>query len=354
MSFHKKIIINQLIFTAIMIKFKSWRWSRFTERSAYKRLSERPVWIIPLVLFIFSLLLADWKMFCLSEETVCCWLLLVILGITVFMNICCADEYYEIKSGKETIRKVYLYRPAYFQLGLITMVIRDKKSVIRKEIEWDYDFYEGDDASSFRFQIDGYHYYCSPVSNWEVLGHCQLSPTVYAKPNQIGHVTVLHHHGTTRMGADVFFVNNVYVPPLAAKDIRDLLTNEQLDEPRDYMIAKREGQYTVYGLYYGYGQLPFCQKLVIPFVIFKEGNQDIILKWVEEEGYIEMHRIQNSVVRSVSDVFVTMTVHSNSATGKVIKFNEELNVLKLLYQGPFYAIDFDSGAVVGDGYDYNP
>lgn len=338
-----------------MIKFKSWRWSRFTERSAYKRLSKKPMWIIPLIVFIFTLSDAGGKMFCLSVEAACCWLFLAILVIVVLMTIGCADKYYEIKSEKKVIRRIYLYYPDFFLFNSLTMVIRDREGIIRKVIEpWDCDFYEGDNASSFRFQINGDHYYCSPVARMELLGHCQLSATVFADPKHAGYVTVLNDHGTTTMDANAFFVSNVYVPPLAAKDIRDLLTNEQLDEPRDYMIAKRESKYTVYGLYYGYRQMPICKELVIPFVIYKEGNQDVILEWVEDEGYKELLRIPNSVKRSVSDVFVNLTVHSNSATGKVTKFNERTKKLELLYQGPFYAIDFDSGAVVGDDFDYNP
>ena len=337
-----------------MNEFKSWRWSRLTDPSALKRLWTHPKWIMPLVIVLLLLWLTTDKTLDLSNAMDWLfWFACALLAITVFLNICGADEYYEIKSDKKIIRKIYLYTPGFFSKNTQKeMIILTKDAQIRTPI-LDYDFEEWDDFSSFLFCVDSVKnwYYSSPVYEAEPLG-CPFGTTVYCQPDRPNYVKVLDSHGLSVFDADTFIVNGVFIPPQAEKQIIDAFTEEKAEVPQEYLIARNGKKYTVYGLYFD--KAPACISLAIPTVIFKEGGQDVILQWNHETGYREIYRTHYSMKRSVSDVFVELSYH-HGIGGTVKKFNEETGKLDLIYKGYFHAIDFDSGAVLGDnGFEYTP
>ena len=337
-----------------MKTFKSWRWSRLIDLSAFKRLLTHPQWIMPLILVLLFLWLMTDKTLGLPEAMEWLyWISCALLAVSIVQSICGADKYYEIKSGKKIIRKIYLYTPGHFSSKkFITMIICGKNyETFEKLLPHHYDFYEWKDFTSFLFEIDGNSYYCSPVSAVQPLGH-SMGTIAFANQEQPNKMIVLDDHGTTTLEADAFFVNGAYIPPLASKQIYNEVTDEKLDKPQDYLIAKRGKKYTVYGLYYL--DFPACRELKVPYIIFKEGDQEVILQWIDEYGYREIFRTRNSVKRAVSDVFVELS-YQHGIGGTIRKFNEITQKLELLYKGYFHAIDFDSGAVIGDnGYEYIP
>ncbi len=338
-----------------MIKLKSWRWSRLDDPSALKRLWTHPQWIIPLVIVLLTLWLVTDKTLDLPKSTawLCWWFAFALLIFAVILNICCADAYYEIKSGKKIIRKIYLYTSGFFSKKSETeMIILTKNEQIRTNI-LDYDFEEWDDFSSFLFSLadDKDWYYSSPVYEAELLGR-PFSTTVYYQPERPKRIKILDGHGLSIFDADAFIINGIFIPPLAKKQITDAITEERVEPPQEYLIAKRGKKYTVYGLYFD--KAPACLSLAIPTVIFKEGGQDVILKYHEETEYREIYRTHYSMKRSVNDVFVELSYH-HGIGGTVKKFNEETGKLDLIYKGYFHAIDFDSGAILGDkGFEYVP
>ena len=336
------------------MKLKSWRWSRLTEPSALKRLVTHPNWIVPLIMSLLMLWFASDEAidFSLIFTWLCrlCWL---ILGVAVLQNICCADEYYEIKSGKKIIRKIYLYTSGYFKRNIkVNMVMKEKNYEIHQPIEaHHYDFEKWDDFTSFLFEIDNEYYYSSPVAEAQPLGRC-IGATVFSPSGKEKQVTILDGCDILTLEADAFFLNGVYIPPLASQQIYANITNKKMAKPQDYLVAKHGKKYNVYGLYYL--NRPTCLQLRISNVIFKEGAQEVILQWNNKHGYQEIFRSNHSVKRAVSDIFVELT-YRHGIGGTIRKFNEQTQKLDLLYKGYFHAIDFDSGSIIGDqGYEFVP
>ena len=342
-----------------MSKIKSWRWSKLLDPPAYKRLVTHPEWIMP---FIISMMLL---FFFYNDETLTflpainglCWLALALLIVSILQTICCADDYYKIRLEKKVIRKIYIYTSGFFTPHQTArIVIADKDYEISEEIEpHAYTFHQWDDFSSFIFCTkDNQYYYSSPVYEAELLG-TPLSATAFYQTSG-NRLVILDGYGTTTLDHAVFFLGGVYIPPRAKQNIRHELTKEKVipsgEYTQDYLITKHGKTYRVYGL--SYDKRPVCLSLIIPTVIFKEGTQDVILKWIDNKGYREFYRSRHSVKRSVSDVLVELT-YPDGIGGTVRQFNERTNRLDLIYKGYFHAIDFDSGAIIGDnGFEYNP
>lgn len=337
-----------------MSTFKSWRWSRLTEPSAIKRLWTHPQWFVPCIAtIVLTMCVCDKSLNLPKIIEWLCWSTWVLLAVALLQNICCADEYYEIKSGKKLIRKIYLYTSGYFKKSkTVDMIIRGNNYEIHRPIEaHQYDFHKWDDFTSFLFTFEDNYYYSSPVNAAEYLGQC-IGTTVFSPAEKENQLVILDDHGTTTMDADAFFLNGAYIPPLASKEIYDEDTEEKLEVPEEYLIAKRGRKYSIYGLYYI--SSPKCRKLKAPNVIFKEGVQDVVLQWNDEYGYREIYRTRHSVKRQISDVFVELT-YQHGIGGTIRKFNEQTQKIDLLYKGCFHAIDFDNGSIIGDnGYEYIP
>ena len=337
----------------------SWRWSKLLDPPSYKRLVTHPEWIVPFITTIVLLLFCQDKTLDLPQAIIWLgWLSLALLIAVVLQNICCADYYYKIWSGKKIIRKIYIYTSGFFNKHptarvIITNGVYEISEQIRLH---SFSFFKWDDFSSFIFETnDDLSYYSSPVNEAELLGR-PLSATAFYQAEHPNRLTVLDGYGTTVLEADTFFVKGVYIPPLARQNIKDEDTGETIilsdEHTQDFLITKRRKSYSVYGL--SYDTRPACQRLIIPVVIFKEGSQEIILKWVDNYGYKEFYRSRNSVKRNVSDIFVELT-YQNGIGGTVRKFNEQTGCLDLLYKGYFHGIDFDTGAIIGDhSYEYIP
>ena len=208
----------------------------------------------------------------------------------------------------------------------------------------DYDYWENETFRCFIFSIDRLYYYLSPAYEEPVpLGKRKTKTSfVTDDPSKI---KILDNNSILTLQASFATWGNVYIPPVAKLSLGRSKT------PQEYLVIRTEKRYSVYGLY---ENRPACISLHIPVVIFKEAGQDVLLLG-DENGYHEIYRTQMSVKRSINNVFVELDDKSKDIRGSVKKFNEETKEFEQLYEGRFYAIDFESGAIRGEnGYEYTP
>ncbi len=340
-----------------MLSIFSWRWSQLLRRSAVKRFFTHVDQIF--ILMIFEGLLLG--MFIQNEPQLLTsrpfWHIAGVLFLfAILMVICTADNYYEIKSENKIKYYIYLYKAGIYSRNknLEMIILNEKKEYqIHAEILPDYTFYSWWNLSSFLFYPtnDKCWFYVSTLDDISPLGY-RIGQTVFSIPGQPNKIKVLDDYSTKLLSEDTFFLNGTYLPSSAEENIHDVDTGEILSPPQDYLIAKRGKKYTVYGLYYEDVPAPSCRVLSIPNIIFKEGAQEVLLQW-NDDRYIEVYRTHGSAKREVSDTFVELTF-PNGIGGTVKRFNEKTGKLDLIYKGYFHAIDFNSGAVLGDNFEYDP
>ncbi len=344
-----------------MLNIYSWRWSQILRRSAVKRVLTHIDQLFFLVIFetliigAYVMEYSNW-----FYEPNFGYFITALLIFDLIMVICTADCYYVIKDGSKKYYRIYLYNAgAYSGKERQEMVILNnhKEYQIRAEITPDYHFYRSIKGTAFLFhQINDDNWMYISGDDIISLGtrlnkYCE---SVYTQTDN--KMVILDIRGLKALEADVFFMNGAFIPPLAAQNIYDADTEEKLNEPQDFLIAKQDKCYTVYGIYdYLAGNdAPQCRILKMPYLIFKEGIQEVLLQWNEQCGYRELYRTRQSVKRNVDDTFVELTFQSGIG-GTVKKFDEKTGNIKLIYQGCFHAIDFGSGAVIGDnGFEYTP
>ena len=342
-----------------MLNIFSWRWSQLLKRSAVKRVltHSAQIYFLAVLETLFLAILAP-SAFLAANLQIFWYLIIGLLIFDILMVICTSDQYYEIKSGSQVKYRIYLYTETmYSKTKPIEMVVLNpqKEYLIREKIS-DHQFYQWSNWSSFIYCLEENHqwFYVSTLDDILKLGY-RISNNVYFIPKKKEQIIVLDNRGTMVITADAFFLNGVFLPPIAREHIMDADTEEQVQAPHDYLITKHSKNYVVYGIY-GYtdgADAPHCRILNISTVIFKEGGQEVILRWNDNYGYREFYRTQKSVKRDISDTFVELT-YQNGIGGTVKKFNEETGKLDLLYKGCFRAIDFQSGAVLGDNFEFNP
>ena len=338
-----------------MFNFKSWRWSRLTEPSALKRVFTHfnQIFFIILLIGFGSVMYARETQQNLLQSGIFWGCIGIIILFAILATICMADKYFEIHSYGKICQKIYLYNHGiYFPNNKIDMVVismsSDEVFIFEQKITEDYDFWKNENFSSFLFCDGNLYYYLSPEFNeLEVLGKRKTKTSFITENKPI--VKFLDNSGILTIPAELFILNDVFIPPLAEQNIYSGEKKEK--KPDKYIITKNSKKYSVYGLY---EDRPACVSLQIPVVIFKEANQDVILIWDKQSGYQEFYRTTYSVKRQLSNVFVEITYRAVIA-GTIKRFDEENKKFELLYKGRFYAIDFDNGAIIGEnGFEYNP
>lgn len=346
-----------------MLNFYSWRWSQLLRRSAAKRVITHIDQIFILILFeiVLLFLFVQDKQQLFHEQFFVLWATAIIIFDAIAV-ICMSDQYFTIKSGSKIKYRIYLYTAGVYsgKEDIEMIILNDKKEYqIRDRIKDNYRFYRWSDWSSFLFysKDNAEWFYVTTSDDIIQLGN-RVGETVFRNPQKPNKMCVLIGRGSMIIEAETFFFNGVYIPPVASKNIVDAETGEKLDNPQDFLVAKRGKEYTVYGLYKNFVKKdsPQCRILRIPNIIFKAGDQDVILQWQDNilqwnDGYREIYRTQHSVKRQVNDIFVELT-YQNGIGGTVKKFNEETGKLDTLYKGYFRGIDFDSGSVIGDNFEY--
>ena len=336
-----------------MFNLKSWRWSRLFEPSAWKRVVTHINQIFFILLFIGLLSLAllknsPEKIFTTEIVGTCTAIIFV---FSVLATVCMADEYFEIKINKTGLQKIYLYTSGiYFPNKKIDMTIisrfAGKKYILNEKITEDYHFWK--ETNCFLCCInDNYYYLSSVFYTLELLGQKKTKTSFMSKDT--AQIKVLDRKNVLSIQAEYFILGKIYIPPTAQDKIN--VHEIKVSAPDEYLIVNRLEKYYVYGLYEDYPRVLLLQ---IPIIIFKDMGQDVVLVWEEKSGYREIFRTQASVKRSLSNVFVELT-DKPKISGIIRRLNEQTMQIETLYEGRFYAIDFDSGSVTGEnGFEYNP
>ena len=335
-----------------MFNLKSWRWSRLFELSAWKRVvtHANQIFFVVLAVGFFSVMIVREYHELLSTPYF--WGIVAVMSlVAVLTTVCTADKYFKIRKDNKILQRIYLYNHGiYFPSNKIDMVITSKKNgedyIMREEITDDYHYW--DEVSCFLFCMDETYYYLSPsFKDPEPLGK-KKTKTIFL-PQDPTLVKILDGTDVVTIPAECFIFGKVFIPPVAVDEIKS--TGIKVSLPDEYLITKNGKKYSVYGLY---EEKPKVFSLQIPIVIFKEMGQDVVLIWDKEKGYREVFRTQASVKRSLSTIFVELT-DKPKISGIIRHFNEQTMQVETLYEGRFYAIDFDSGAIVGEnGFEYNP
>lgn len=335
-----------------MFNLKSWRWSRLFESSAWKRVVTHwnQIFLIVLVGGLVGFIFYK-KSFEENYPQEIFWICLCIAVIfSILATVCMADEYFEIKANNKSLHKIYLYNHGlYFSSDKIEMTIISKlfgeEYITKEKITEDYCFWHG--SSSFLFCMNDTYYYLSPsFQNPEILGKKKTETSFFSEATK---VNILDGINIFSSQADCFIYDKAFVPPVAVNEIKAHGRKARI--PDKYLIAKTGTNYTIYGLYEDYPRVLLLQ---IPIIIFKDMGQDVVLVWEEKSGYREIFRTQASVKRSLSNVFVELT-DKPKISGIIRRLNEQTMQIETLYEGRFYAIDFDSGSVTGEnGFEYNP
>ena len=335
-----------------MFKLRSWRWSRLTEPSALKRVITHfnQIFFVMIAVGFCSALFARENPELWKSSGFWCFIAVVTL-LAAVATICTADKYFEIKLNDKVHQRIYLYNHGiYFPEAKIDMVIISKihgeEYIFSEKISQDYTYWEN---NIFLFCIDdNYYYLSSKLHDPEPLGRKKTKTSFISGTQPV--IKALDCNDVLTIQSNCFIFGKVFVPPVAEGQITSSRGTEKL--PDNYLITKDGKRYTVYGLY---EEEPRVTSLHIPVVIFKEGGQDVVLTYENGKGYREVFRTKMSVKRNLSTVFVELTDNKPGVNGIIRHFNEETMQIETLYEGRFYAIDFDSGAIVGEnGFEYNP
>ena len=342
-----------------MFNLKSWRWSQILYLSALKRVFTHINQIFFVLIFIGLAVCLLYRH--VSPDIINSWSLWSICGIlvaySVLSTICTSDKYFEVKDDKKVYHKIYLYNngiySSNYQIHMIIISILDDGEYIMEYKIDNYDVWKNNKLSSFLFSHNDTYYYLSPVlSDPMELGQRRSKTIFVTGTNDSTSLIALDKDGRVNIQKGLFIFGRIFIPPKAKQNIQS--ATGKVKAPDNYIIIIKHYHYLIYGIY---ENEPAFTELKIPYVIFKDKGEDVVLQWVENTGYKEMYRTHHSIKRNLSNAFVELDYNRPNApvVGKVSKLNETTNKIETLYHGPFYAIHFDSGEVIGEnGYEYIP
>ena len=351
-----------------MRRFSSWRLSRLLDISAWKRLIHHQMWILALI-FCVTLWLCSYGSMPedLERFQVIFWMSFIFFLYAFMDTILGADKHRQIRL-KTTYCTIYVYnRNGRNSVWQDVIFIQDDteahiatKSTILKE-QGCY-FYK----DAFQYCVDGDN------NKWYYLSKDSDEPQFLGKKISYGKCTVflgdqkndgtldlciLHNQKVLHLSADSFVYGNIYVPPMARKNIMYRYIAKQtlritVDE---YLIVKKNGKYHVYGLKCYFSEIPTCIELNVPAVIFQEVKDRVILVY-NGSDYKELYR-NLSATRWIDNVIAELSDKYSDAGGVggvVWKFDEETKQLEKIYEGRYRALGFSDGSIVGDGWEYTP
>lgn len=328
------------------LKF-SWRLSRIGECSAWRRLLSKA----PLIVVMFVFLILCLILFNLSDKGM--------FGLALFMAIICgyiilkallgADDYYVIQMGKERC-KIWVYKNER----------TIKCSIFFKAQNWEksYDiaFYDKDilfdGREAFLFSV-GFDWY--------------LANKHYDKPQNIGMryrkyiyckrekengklvLNLLNGDNFETIKVDECITENICVPyDVWANQSENANQELEIENIKKFIILKDDNHYRVLGYANAKDENPRLINLTVPSLIFKEGNDVVILAYDNDKSeYKELYRKLTLMRKASTLIFEPLPKKCNQDIyGRVLRFDTESLELQDLYEGPVTAINFVNGEIL--------
>jgi len=299
----------------------------------------------------------------------------VFLGLTValFLHIILgADKYYRIKL-KSTKCYIYVYgKKGYGSASHDIIFIQDDTEAHIETTttclgEEGFVSPNWSRLNVFLYCLNGDNnkwYYLSPTSDEPQFLGKKLTADEYGTVFLAGitedgkqDLRVLHRDGIKYIVADSSVLGNAYVSRTAEKDIcyMGTKTKKPGEVPENYLIIRNDGKYQIYGLFSWWVDYPQCWKISVPFIIFQEVKDRVVL--INEVGeYKELCR-KLPATRWINNIIPELTEDydgSGSVGGIVWQFDENTNKLNKLYEGHFRALGFSDGSIIGDNWEYTP
>jgi len=352
-----------------MRKICSWRLSRLTDVSAWKRLSFYKGWVF---LIVFCIAFGAYWNFSDAEIM---WTIfeigIVLLLYVVLKTVLSADESYSIKLKTKRCH-IYIYNKYGSNSNVKEIIFHEKDSEARvctQETslqEKGYRFCKWQDFSAFMYCVNGDNnewFYLSPNSDSPQYLGKKLTYNVpdsvflagFTKEQKLD-LRVLNDQSVMHICADSFVLGNAYVPPKSREEIRYEIDNEwySADIPEDYLIVKNDGSYLVYGVSDTWVSSPKCQKISVRAIIFQEVRDRVVIAGVRGK-YEELYRMLPAT-RWVNDVIAELKDEPcmGIVGGTVWKFNEDTLQMEKLYEGVYRALGFADGSIVGNDWQYTP
>lgn len=345
----------------------SWRWSRISERSAWKKvLNVDGILIvvgfilsiagIPILLAIKDSQILVW-MRLTSGLLLFCGISFLLLGLSEILS---ADDCFSVQMGKNK-GKVYVYkienkyRPSFYEIlikagGREFLVFANQyKKNIYSESKAAFIYSNVCDNGSEIWALINKN-----SDDIQELGQ-SVGEYVFISPNQhkTGKIVlnVLQEDGYTEISADRYICKNILVPQ--ESEIESVYNGKivQVPIPNEYLIVKNDDKYQVWGIYCDEKNNPRSYALSVSSIIFHEGKDTVILLGKHFE-YTELYRGQSVGRKSttlISEVYDKKGY--KGVYGTVRRFNPQNKTLEELYTGPIFGILFDEGEIIGENGD---
>lgn len=326
---------------------KSWRLARISESSAWKRL-----WLkshLTIVMFVFLTLCLIWGDFPDREMFVLALLATVICGYIILKALLSADDCYVIPIGKERC-KIWVYEN---ETSATCSIFFKAQSWEKRYDALSYDkevFSDKREAFLFSVGFDWFlvnKHYDKPQN----IGarHRKYIYCKREKENGKLVLNLLNGDNFETIKVDKCITENICIPyDVWANQSENNDQELEIENIKKFIILKDNNHYRVLGYANAKDENPRLINLTVPSLIFKEGNDVVILAYDNEKSeYKELYRKLTLMRKASTLIFELLPQKCNQEIyGRVFRFDTEDLELQELYEGPVTAINFVNGEIL--------